>query len=286
MGKGVPVTMTHTLQKANASVFLLILVTTGTACSNPLNHITWQTLPKKKEVLTIAISLDLSSDLCRHRYCLLKPATWSIILDCKTCRHEIWILESLELFSDLFRDWDCLVFADKTIRLYKSSKYRLPSHCVTKASIFFPILIATGTACSNSLYLLNHIWLQIVQRARGVPVTMALALQKANASVFLLILVTAGAACLNQLLNHTPLQTLQWVTRRSRTYHHDTCIEKNEKKRLSLSSCLFRGWDCLLKPTAQSYSTANFAKKKESSASHPDTCFAKCLDLSFDLCPH
>ena len=114
-------------------------------------------IAKKKEVLTIAISLDLSSDLCRHRYCLLKPATWSIILDCKTCRHEIWILESLELFSDLFRDWDCLVFADKTIRLYKSSKYRLPSHCVTKASIFFPILIATGTACSNSLYLLNHI---------------------------------------------------------------------------------------------------------------------------------
>ena len=34
MGKGVPVTMTHTLQKANTSVFLLILVTSGTACSS------------------------------------------------------------------------------------------------------------------------------------------------------------------------------------------------------------------------------------------------------------
>ena len=157
MGKGVPVTMTHTLQKANASVFLLILVTTGTACSNPLNHITWQILPQKKR------STDHSNkprSFFRSLSSPVLPAQTRYMvnhIDCKTCRHEIWILESLELFSDLFRDWDCLVFADKTIRLYKSSKYRLPSHCVTKASIFLPIFVPTGTACSNTQYLLNHI---------------------------------------------------------------------------------------------------------------------------------
>jgi len=102
-------------------------------------------------------SLDLSSDLCRHRYCLLKPAQSYYIADIAQKKEVLTIAISLDLSSDLFRDWDCLVFADKTIRLYKSSKYKLPSHCVTKASIFFPILIATGTACSNSLYLLNHI---------------------------------------------------------------------------------------------------------------------------------
>ena len=41
-----------------------------------------------------------------------------------------------------------------------------------------------------------------------------------------------------------------------------TLALKKWKKRLSLSSCLSRGWDCLLKPTAQSYSTASFAEKE------------------------
>ena len=106
------------------------------------------------EVLTTAKSLDLSSDLCRHRVCLLKPTTPLHSQSYSTAKNVTmkFGLQKASVFLPIFfatgTAW-CLLI--KPYDYIGAANTYYHDTALQKASIFLPIFVPTGTACSNPL---------------------------------------------------------------------------------------------------------------------------------------